>query len=116
MQQFSLKKCMFKHIINSPYTPSPNKPSRDWNPCSFMPSFRQQSSLHPMKGSVVLKPKKKQQQMEADKARRAKDPGKKRKLNHQYHHNLDRHKTTETGNDKQLEVVVNPPRVMLSSA
>ncbi|KAJ6914469.1 hypothetical protein NC652_009647 [Populus alba x Populus x berolinensis] len=36
-----------------------------------MPSFRQQSSLHPMKGSIVLRPKRKQQQMEADKARRA---------------------------------------------
>jgi len=43
-----------------------------------MPSFRQQSSLHPMKGSIVLKPKKKQQQMEANKARKAKDPGKKK--------------------------------------
>jgi hypothetical protein len=38
------------------------------------------------------------------------------KLNHQNHYNLNQHKTTETGNDKQLEVVVNPPRVMLSSA
>jgi len=76
---------MFKHIINSPYSPSPSKPSRDWNPCSFMPSFRQQSSLHPMKGSIVLKPKKKQQQREADKARRAKDPGKKTGKENQQH-------------------------------